>query len=102
MNRVVVWVALGLLCPAAVRAQAPPPPATRAEALENARAAREQALGIESRNLVERTLFFIEEKRVLERLNPPQGFYPTIGSFARGSGFGVGAGYRRRPMRGRR
>ncbi len=92
------------LCAAAdARAQAPAgdPPATRAEALEALRAAREQDLRVETRGVLERTLFFVEEKRVLERLNPPQGFYPTAGSFVRGSGFGMGLGYRRQPMGGR-
>ncbi len=100
MSRVFAGVALCLLVTAGVRAQTPVPPATRAEALEAARAARERALGVERRNLVERTLFFVEEKRLLERLNPPQGFYPAVGSFTRGSGFGVGIGYRRRPASG--
>lgn len=101
MTRVIVGLALCLLTAANARAQPAPPPATRAEALEAARAAREQHLSVATRNLVERTLFFVEEKRVLERLNPPQGFYPSIGSIARGSGMGVGLGYRHRPLAGR-
>ncbi len=88
----------------AIFAQADPPPtapATRADALDAQRAARELALGVERRNWIERTLFFVEEKRVLERLNPPEGFYPALGSITIGSGFGYGAGYRQRPARGR-
>lgn len=76
-------------------------PATRAEALEALRVAREQHLEVESRTLIERTLVFVEEKRVLQRLNPPQGFYPVAGSIGRGSGAALGVGYRRRPMAGR-
>ena len=76
-------------------------PATRAEALDAQRAARERALGVERRNWIERTLFFVEEKRVLERLNPPEGIYPRLGSLTIGSGFGFGVGYRQRPARGR-
>ena len=97
-------VACCLLGQIAVFAQADPPPtapATRADALDAQRAARELALGVERRNWIERTLFFVEEKRVLERLNPPEGFYPALGSITIGSGFGYGAGYRLRPARGR-
>ena len=97
-------VACCLLGQIAVFAQADPPPtapATRADALDAQRAARERALGVERRNWIERTLFFVEEKRVLERLNPPEGFYPALGSITIGSGFGYGAGYRLRPARGR-
>lgn len=103
MTRAFVGLALCLLTAAHARAQvqAAPSPVTRAEALEAERAAREQHLTVETHNLVERTLIFVEEKRVLERLNPPQGFYPLVGSIARGSGMGVGAGYRRRPLAGR-
>lgn len=103
MTRVFVGLAVCLLTTVTASAQAPAatPPATRAEALEAARAIREQALTTETKGLVERTLIFVEEKRVLERLNPPQGFYPSVGSIARGSGMGVGLGYRRRPLGGR-
>lgn len=76
-------------------------PATRAEALEALRAAREQVLTEEKRTKLERALIFVEEERVLQRLNPPQGFYPVLGSFVRGGGFGMGAGYRRRPWENR-
>ena len=79
----------------------PPAPATRADALDAQRAARELALGVEHRNWLERALFFVEDKRVIERLNPPEGFYPNLGSITIGSGFGYGAGYRLRPARGR-
>lgn len=97
-------VACCLVGQIAVFAQADSPPtapATRADALNAQRAARELALGVERRNWIERTLFFVEEKRVLERLNPPEGLYPNLGSITIGSGFGYGAGYRLRPARGR-
>ena len=93
-----------LLGPVAAFAQTAPQtavPATRADVLDAQRAARERALGVERRNWIERTLFFVEEKRVLERVNPPEGFYPNLGSITIGSGFGYGAGYRQRPARGR-
>jgi opacity protein-like surface antigen len=105
MTRAFVGLAVCVLSAVHVRAQAQapaaPPPATRAEALEAARTAREQHLTIETHGLIERALIFVEEKRVLARLNPPQGFYPSVGSIARGSGAGVGLGYRRRPLAGR-
>ncbi len=105
MTRAFVGLALCVLSAVHVRAQAQapgaPPPATRAEALEAARASRERTLTTETKGIVERTLIFVEEKRVLQRLNPPQGFYPSVGSIARGSGMGVGLGYRRRPLAGR-
>jgi len=99
MRAVLVGALLCLGLPGAAWAQAPP--ATRAEALEAAREAREQTLGSETRGLIERALIFVEDNHVIDRLNPPQGFYPTVGSVTRGSGFGAGLGYRRRPLGGR-
>lgn len=99
-----VVLALGLLVPAAAAAQTDAPataPATRAEALEAQRAQRERTLGGDQRPWLERTLFFVQEKRVIERLNPPEGFYPRVGGVTPGSGFGLGAGYRRRPAQNR-
>jgi hypothetical protein len=69
--------------------------------LDAARAAREQALHPEQRGRLERLLTYVEDKRVIERLNPPQGLHPVMGSVTRGGGFGIGAGYRRRPLAGR-
>ncbi len=87
--------------PASAQTNPPPvPPATRADTLEARRAARETSLGAERRHWLERALLFVEDKHVIERLNPPQGFYPSLGSITIGSGFGFGAGYRRRPARG--
>jgi len=77
------------------------PPATRADALDAERAARARSLGGEPRGWLERALFFVEEKRVLQRLNPPEGLYPTVGGVTNGSAFGLGVGYRLRPARGR-
>ncbi|MEP7115939.1 MAG: BamA/TamA family outer membrane protein [Acidobacteriota bacterium] len=73
-----------------------PAPATRADALEAQREARERSLGTDPHNWLERTLFFVEDKHVIERLNPPEGAYPRLGSVTNGSGFGLGAGYRER------
>ncbi len=102
MSRAPVAVlAAWLLSQAGASAQSAPPPATRAEALEAQRAARELTPGVDRQTWLERALFFVEEKRVFQRLNPPEGFYPRFGSIVNGSGFGVGGGYRRRPARGR-
>ncbi len=98
MWRGAVMVVLGLCGAVEVSAQEP---ATRAAALEALRAAREQDLAAPTRSFLERTLIFVEEKRVIERLNPPQGFYPLAGSVTRGSAIGLGLGYRRRPLAGR-
>ena len=90
-----------LLSPAVAAAQPAGPPATRAEALDAQRAARGLTLGVQRRPWLERTLFVIEEKRVIERLNPSEGFYLRLGGVTMGSGLGAGAGYRQRPARGR-
>ena len=93
-----------LACPAVAGAQgaatpAPPDatPASRADALEALRIAREASLHPEQPGRVERLLLFAEDRRLIERLNPPQGFFPIAGNVVRGSGLGLGVGYRRRP-----
>lgn len=102
MSRALLAVLVAwLLSQAEASAQSAAPPATRAGALEAQRAAREQTLGVEHRNWLERTLFFVEEKRLIERLSPSEGFYPRLGGVTTGSGVGLGAGYRQRPARGR-
>jgi hypothetical protein len=87
--------------PAAAPAQAPAAPATRAEALEAIRAERARSLHPETRTRLERLLIYVENNRIIERLNPPQGFYPEIGSLVRGGGLAAGLGYRRRPWQQR-
>jgi hypothetical protein len=76
-------------------------PASRAEALVLRRTEREQALHPDAPTRLERLLTWAEESHLVERLNPPQGFYPVVGSIVRGSAMGLGAGYRRRPAAGR-
>lgn len=96
-----VWLALQGVAAAQEPAPAAGAPATRAAALEAARLAREETLAPESRTLIERALFFVEEERVLQRLNPPEGFYPAVGSLVRGGGLAAGVGFRQRPWQGR-
>lgn len=90
-----------LACPAMAGAQPPAvdgaAPSTRVEALEAQRARREQDLHPEVPGRIERTLLYVEQHRLIERLNPPQGVFPIAGNIVRGSGLGVGVGYRRRP-----
>lgn len=72
-------------------------PVTRAALLEAQRVAREASLHPERPGRVERLLLYVEDHRLIERLNPPQGVFPIAGNVVRGSGLGVGVGYRRRP-----
>lgn len=76
-------------------------PFSRAEALVARRAAREQALHRDVPTRLERLLTWIEESHIIDRLNPPEGFYPVAGGIVRGSAMGLGLGYRRRPAGGR-
>lgn len=92
-----VWLALPGLASAQDPAPQPSDAPTRAAALEAARVAREETLAPESRTFIERALFFVEEERVLQRLNPPEGFYPVVGSLVRGGGLAAGVGFRQRP-----
>jgi hypothetical protein len=69
---------------------------TRAEWLEQQRAERAQALAAYRPNIAERTLLYVEDKRILEQLSAGwHGLYPRVGGFTTGSGFAMGAGYRR-------
>jgi len=68
---------------------------TRAELLEQQRAARAAQLTPYVPNKVEQGLLYMEEKRILERLGQRlTGIYPRIGGFTTGSGFAMGAGFR--------
>jgi outer membrane protein assembly factor BamA len=68
---------------------------TRAEWLEQQRAERAQTLAAYRPNIAERTLLYVEDKRILEQLSAGwHGLYPRVGGFTTGSGFAMGAGYR--------
>lgn len=109
MSRATVPLLLAVLWPAAVLAQgasvppaqAPAAPATRAEALEAIRAERARSLRPETRTRLERLLIYVEDSRLIARLNPPEGFYPVAGSLVRGGGLSAGGGYRWRPLQQR-
>ena len=43
---------------------------------------------------VQKAQRYIQEKHIVERLSPRDGFYPRVGGLTTGSGFALGAGYR--------
>jgi hypothetical protein len=67
---------------------------TRRAAVEELRAARAAAVAPYKAGRLERTLVYIEQNRVLERLTREDGLYLQIGSIQRGGGFAFGGGYR--------
>jgi Omp85 superfamily domain len=78
-------------------------PQTREEAARREREAKSKALKPPEPNRIERILLKLENDRVLERfLNPPEGFYPRIGSVTPGSAFSAGLGYRQPGLFGER
>jgi outer membrane protein assembly factor BamA len=71
-------------------------PDTREEVLRREREAKSKQLTPHEPNGLERALFALENTRVFERLlNPPEGFYPKIGTVTPGSGLSFGPAYRR-------
>jgi hypothetical protein len=69
---------------------------TRAESLRRTREEKATELAPFAPGPVERTLLWLENGRLFERvLSPPSGFYPKIGNITAGSGFSGGPGYRR-------
>ena len=67
---------------------------TRRAAVEELRAARAATVAPYKQGKLERTLFYIEQNRLLERLTREEGLYLQIGSIQRGGGFAFGGGYR--------
>ncbi len=87
-----------LLCLAMLALGATPTGAqeTRAELLEQQRAARANEVAPYEPNRVEHGLLLVDEHRVLERLvGGLYGFYPRMGGFPTGSGFALGVGFRK-------
>ncbi|MCC7123950.1 MAG: BamA/TamA family outer membrane protein [Acidobacteria bacterium] len=90
MRCLVVFVALLTWVPGVAVAQQ-----TRAEWLEQQRAERAAQLETYVPNIAEKTLLYIEDHRLLERLSMGfHGIYPRFGGFTTGSGLALGAGYR--------
>jgi hypothetical protein len=70
-------------------------PQTRAETLRQEREEKAQHTTRYAPNGLERTLLWLENDRLLERLlNPAEGIYPKIGNVTAGSGFAFGPAYR--------
>ena len=70
---------------------------TRAELLEQQRAARAGELHPYEPGRIEKALLYVDEKRLIERWGQrANGFYPLIGDFTTGSGLALGIGYRHR------
>lgn len=73
----------------------PPPAATRAEAIELERNAKDATLTPEALPKPERIVRSIQDQRILERLTEGyKGWRGTLGGLATGSGFALGAEYR--------
>ena len=71
-------------------------PATRAEALSDAREQKEQSAEPYQFNVLEKTMSYLEERPLFGR----DGLYPKLGSLTTGSGLVYGVGYRtREPFR---
>jgi hypothetical protein len=86
-----------ILAAATTFAQEPPAVSTRSAELHARREAKARALAPHRQGRVERLLFAIEDRLLLERvLNPPRGVYLRVGGLGEGAGFGAGPGYRHR------
>lgn len=74
--------------------QTPAPPASRIEAIERDRDAKAQQLAPEVLPGPERILRQVQDQRILEKfLSGYQGWTPTLGGLATGSGFALGASW---------
>lgn len=92
-----------IVAAAASPALAAQEPQTREEAARREREAKSKTLKPSEGSRLERILLKLENDRILERLlNPAEGFYPKIGHVTPGSGFSLGAGYRRATLFGER
>jgi hypothetical protein len=93
MTRLFVAIVCGLL---AVPASAQEPEAaSREELLAKIREQKARALQPYKPKGIEKTLLYIEEHRIIERLTIADGWYPRIGGLTTGGGFAGGAGYRK-------
>jgi hypothetical protein len=78
-------------------------PQSREEELRRERDAKATQLEPYRPTGLERGLSWLEDGRTFERfLNPAEGFYPKIATVTTGSGFSLGAGYRRPGLFGKR
>lgn len=96
----VILVAALLMSRFAVEAaEQPETAATRQAELKSLREQKARTARPDQRNVVEKALIWIHDKRVLERLATPgagyHGYRPKIGGLSTGSGFGFGLQYDR-------
>ena len=67
---------------------------TRSEELQLAREEKAQHLESPKRSFMEKGLYEVKERRLVERFQAGfHGFHPLIGGIAKGSGFGIGTSY---------
>jgi hypothetical protein len=95
MRAAPVTIALAIIqvlaCPPASAQE----PASRAELLEQQRAARAAEVSAYEPGLLEKGLLFVDEQRILDRLGADlDGLYPRFGGFPTGGGWGIGPGYK--------
>lgn len=91
----ILLLAIATLAPPAF-AQPETQPATRAEALRQAREEKQQSLTPNRPDTLQRSLDFVEDKAIF--LLSRDGFHPKLGSLTTGSGFAFGVGFRNRAM----
>src|SRR5262249_33358459 len=85
--------AITLLCAVSVWAQDPD---TRAGRLQQERQAKSQQLAPYKRNGLESLLFELKDRRIMERYQAGyKGFHPMLGGLVTGSGFALGAQFRK-------
>jgi hypothetical protein len=87
--RCAILILAVLLSPLTAAAQ------TRAEIAQQERAQKAQALHPYKPDKVERALFVVEDKYLVQRIfNPPNGLFLRVGGLPQGSGLPLGPGYR--------
>jgi outer membrane protein assembly factor BamA len=95
-----------VVLPAALAAQDPPAtraeqPATRADEIAAARAAKQRSMEPESVSTLEARLNFVKDKKILERISQGiHGWTFVMGGLATGQGFAFGPQYARRDLGG--
>jgi hypothetical protein len=88
-GRCAILILAVLASPLAAAAQ------TRAEIAQQARAEKSKSLHPYKPGKVERGLFLVEDRHLVERIfNPPNGLFLRVGGLPQGSGLPLGPGYR--------
>jgi hypothetical protein len=88
-SRCAILILAVVVTPQAAAAQ------TRAEIAQQARAEKSKTLHPYKPDKVERALFLVEDKYLVQRIfNPPNGLFLRVGGLPQGSGLPLGPGYR--------